>query len=389
MRLPANPLVLIGPTILCVFAVCFLLFWFSDKNRRHLLLFAIANLLFCLGSLSQMLLVPAGAGPNAVMTALIYTFSVLLVCDGLLRRSGKFMASSFYAVVLFLIVGGIAYFFYIDRSLVVRIYILNFGFGSIFLYTVWRLHSLRSGTIPERVLFWLTFAFAFQFFIRTTLTTGGIPSSGADFGQTAFWLALQYSLAVFGVSLALALLAVVVSDKIAALKYENAIDPLTGLLNRRGFDERAERVLEKLHDWPVTVLVVDIDHFKSVNDMFGHSIGDAVLRTIGTVLKGSLRHGDIGGRLGGEEFALVLRGCDLIAARTLANQLRTSINQTYFEGLSERRSITVSIGIASARDSESVHGLISRADRSLYRAKNAGRDRVDIDWEDFADIEAR
>ncbi|WP_374831109.1 GGDEF domain-containing protein [Paenochrobactrum pullorum] len=334
----------------------------------------------------QMLWIPPSSGPNALITAFIYALSVLMLCDGLLKRNGEFLTKRFYVIVLTLIVSGIAYFFYADRNLLIRIYILNFGFGIVFLYTLWRLNKFQLKTVPDRFLFWLLFAFALQFFIRTGLTITGISLIDPNIGSSIFWLALQYSLAVFGVSLALALLAVVVHDKLVFLKNESVLDPLTGLQNRRGFDDQAGAIIENRHDREVAVLLIDIDHFKSINDTFGHACGDDVLREVGSILKGFAHPGDIYARIGGEEFIILICDRNLIEAKEWAEQICTLIEAHNFKMMPNRRKVTVSIGVASAHENENLYGLISRADRCLYAAKNAGRNRVVIDHND-ADID--
>ncbi|KKX25720.1 diguanylate cyclase [Rhizobiaceae bacterium LC148] len=376
MRAPSNPLVLIGPVILLLFAATFLWVWAGDRRRRHLLFFALAAVLFCFGSLSQMLAIPEGAGPNAIVSALLYTSSVLVLCDGLLRRSGKQLRWSEYAASILLIVGGIAYFFYVDRQLITRIYLLNFGFGLICLATSWRLRSLRLGQTAERILFWILLSFSLHFFPRTILTVGVAAPAANEFASSSFWLALQFSLAVLGAALALALLLVAASDTIEDLRRERSLDPLTGLLNRRGFDEIAIEHLHVSRTWPVSLIVIDIDHFKKVNDSFGHPVGDTVLTTFSRLLLAAARHADVCGRLGGEEFLLLLPDCDAMGARTIAERLRTKVRLTSFNDLPRDWRVTVSIGIAEARRGEALSDLIARADEALYEAKRAGRDRV-------------
>ena len=140
-------------------------------------------------------------------SAVLYTLSVLLLNDGLLRRSGQALSWASYGVILLLITGGSAYFYYVDRQLIVRIYILNFGYGLICLATIWRLRRLRIGRVAEQILFWSLLAFSLHFFLRTVLTVGTVAPSARDFGSSPFWLALQFSLAILGVALALALFA--------------------------------------------------------------------------------------------------------------------------------------------------------------------------------------
>ncbi|MFE0018895.1 GGDEF domain-containing protein [Mesorhizobium sp. NPDC059054] len=379
MRVPSNPLVLIGPAILLVFAASFAAIWLRDRRLQYLLFFCAACLFFCLGTLSQILAVPDGHGPNAMASSFLYTLSVLLLNDGLLRRSSQRLSLAGYLAILVLICGGIAYFFYVDRQLIVRIYILNFGYGLICLATAWRLRQLRGGMFAEKILFWILLAFSLHFFPRTVLTVGGVAPSAGAFGTSPFWLALQFSLAVLGVMLALALFAVTVSDMVADLRHERAVDPLTGVLNRRGFDERAQELLADARNRPISLILVDIDHFKSINDTFGHPAGDAVLKDFGRLLHTTMRQVDVCGRLGGEEFAYLLPNCDASGAHVFAQRLRESVRENRFEGLPQTQQLTASFGVAAARHGESLSELTARADAALYRAKRQGRDRVEVE----------
>ncbi|APF39501.1 GGDEF domain-containing protein (plasmid) [Chelatococcus daeguensis] len=367
---------LVGPTILLVFAASFVLAWTFDRRRRHLLVFGASCLLFCLGTLSQILQIPPGAGPNAVVSAFIYTASVLAFTEGLLARTGKRTSLAEKAAITLLIVGGIAYFYYVDRDLLVRIYILNFGYGLICLATAWRLRDMRKGRLTERVLFWTLLAFALHFFPRTILTVGVAAPDPAQFGLSPFWLALQFSLAVLGVALALALLAVTVGDVIDDLRRTGNLDPLTGILNRRGFEEGAAQRLADRHSHPLCLVIADIDRFKNINDTLGHPAGDEVLRTFAALVRRAMRRGDLGGRFGGEEFVLLLSGCDAEGAAAFAERLRASVSEARFGSLPDGWQVTASFGLAEARAGESLGQLVARADAALYAAKRAGRNRV-------------
>jgi diguanylate cyclase (GGDEF)-like protein len=154
-------------------------------------------------------------------------------------------------------------------------------------------------------------------------------------------------------------------------------DELTGLPNRRGFLQAAEmlvaRQLQK--QAPVSVLMFDLDHFKRINDRFGHAIGDAALRTFGTTASGNMRATDIVGRLGGEEFAAILPGT-IEEAAIVAERVRLAFEAAglVVEGAELRA--TVSIGAASGAPGSAVARLLARADAALYRAKATGRNRV-------------
>jgi len=153
-------------------------------------------------------------------------------------------------------------------------------------------------------------------------------------------------------------------------------DELTGLSNRRHFLEVAAEVLahEHRHDRTVSVIMIDADRFKSINDEFGHQAGDQVLRRIGETLREASRVGDRVGRYGGEEFAMVLPETDADAAREVGERLRATIEQ--LRVTPDDRVLTISLGVAEATLGESLHTVLGRADRALYEAKARGRNRV-------------
>jgi diguanylate cyclase (GGDEF)-like protein/PAS domain S-box-containing protein len=157
-------------------------------------------------------------------------------------------------------------------------------------------------------------------------------------------------------------------------------DGLTGAFNRRHFLEVAEGELERAgrYGHPTSVAMVDIDHFKSINDQLGHAAGDAALRALTAILRKELRSMDVVGRLGGEEFALLLPETPLPAAQRTVDRLRKVIAQRPFDehGLPADRRITVSIGVAQQRPQEPIGDLLQRADEGLYQAKAGGRDQV-------------
>ncbi len=157
-------------------------------------------------------------------------------------------------------------------------------------------------------------------------------------------------------------------------------DALTGAYNRKHFDERllGELAYASRHEASTALLLFDIDHFKKVNDTYGHAAGDAVLRQVSGIAQSRLRAEDVFARIGGEEFAVLLRGVDLKGSTRLAERLRTSISSvpTMFDQVTIP--ITISIGCASTRCEGAELGdrLIRLADERLYRAKNSGRNRV-------------
>lgn len=157
-------------------------------------------------------------------------------------------------------------------------------------------------------------------------------------------------------------------------------DPLTGLLNRRGFFEKNRLLIDRVESGMCgcpAILIVDIDHFKVINDTYGHHVGDIILKNLAKELTGSLRTGDIVARVGGEEFAIVLSGCQSELAETIAERLRLKIAETKLWIDEKNIGFTVSIGISTyAADELDIQNALKRADAAMYQAKMTGRNRV-------------
>jgi diguanylate cyclase (GGDEF)-like protein len=156
-----------------------------------------------------------------------------------------------------------------------------------------------------------------------------------------------------------------------------ATDNLTQLPNRRKLDETLESEIARASRYEslLSVVIVDVDHFKQVNDSLGHDGGDAVLAEIARLLRTHVRSSDMAGRWGGEEFLILMPGSDAQAASRLAEKLRIIIADHAFSGIGH---VTCSFGAAQYRPGQGVAELFKHADAALYRAKRAGRNRVEL-----------
>ncbi len=171
-----------------------------------------------------------------------------------------------------------------------------------------------------------------------------------------------------------------VSDRtVTAHKTAASVDPLTGLFNRRGFAEATSRMIEREASAgrPVTVMIFDIDHFKSINDRFGHSAGDEILKLFSTIVVNTLRISDLSGRIGGEEFAALLP-CSLEEGVIAAERVREAFEISGIVDDSGPVDTTVSIGVAGGPAGTELEVLLAAADTALYQAKRGGRNRVEV-----------
>lgn len=163
-----------------------------------------------------------------------------------------------------------------------------------------------------------------------------------------------------------------------ALAHASTHDLLTGLANRRLLSERLRAETERSlrGQTPLAVALVDIDHFKTINDTYGHDVGDRVLQTIAHTMEDKVREYDLCGRWGGEEFLLLLPATDGEHVRSVIERVQQAVRLLVFDDLQPPLRVTVSIGVANLQFGESVDALVKRADDALLSAKREGRDRI-------------
>jgi len=178
-------------------------------------------------------------------------------------------------------------------------------------------------------------------------------------------------------------------DKVELLRIDSLTDSLTGIANRKFFDRELEHCVAKAQasNGGLCLVMIDIDHFKAINDTFGHMAGDEVLRVVAHSLKQHVQPNDLAARLGGEEFAIILPDAPLRSALTVAEHVRCRIMAMHFMKRSTGENIgkvTLSGGVAAYRKGDTAWSLIQRADNCLYAAKRHGRNRVVCDEDALA-----
>ncbi len=227
----------------------------------------------------------------------------------------------------------------------------------------------------------MLFAHGALFLLRTPLIAV-LPWSVTNQVYGSVWLTvLSFEALLFTISIAFILLAM--AKERTELRHRTAamVDPLTGIANRRSFLQEAALIAKRhISDpRPTAVLVIDLDHFKSINDRFGHALGDRVLEIFSETARQSMRATDLIGRLGGEEFAAVLFDTSPDKAVAVAERIRESFARASLEVESHPVCATVSIGLVHCQESLlDVPQLLAQADQALYYAKERGRNRVEV-----------
>jgi len=207
--------------------------------------------------------------------------------------------------------------------------------------------------------------------------TSFLTARAGDFLSTEYAMLMQITTTIFGMIFALVALAAIVLDIFGRLRDDAFVDLLSGLLNRRGFEEAA--ALPRRADQGGSIVACDIDHFKRVNDLCGHAAGDRVIATLAAMIRAELPEGGIAARFGGEEFVAYLPEADTVEAARFANavRLRFGNHPWLYEGIA--LPLSASFGLSAVQPGDfSLHDAIARADAGLYDAKEAGRDRVSV-----------
>lgn len=208
---------------------------------------------------------------------------------------------------------------------------------------------------------------------------GGLLRPHDEAFASSIWVtAFSVELILYAIGTVFVIFMLVSDRAVTVHKTAASVDPLSGMLNRRGFSEACLRVIEReaAAGRPVTVMIFDIDHFKGINDRFGHPAGDEILKLFSTVVISSLRISDLSGRIGGEEFAALLP-CPLEEGVIVAERVREAFEASNIVCEEGPVDTTVSIGVAGGPAGTELEVLLAAADTALYQAKRSGRNRVE------------
>jgi diguanylate cyclase (GGDEF)-like protein len=351
------------------------------KPARWLAFSYLLGMVYCVIEVS----IPAFADARVpVVTAFAVFLGATIVFNGGLAH--KYGVRPPWALMLcFLVVASVAVYLVQDlpRQSLTRMMAYQFP------YAVMQLAALGIVLNSRQRLAWLDLMLALVLgasalqFASKPLIAGALGGWGADpqaYVTTRYALVSQSLGTVFGLALALLALAVLVRDALAEATSKSETDTLSRLFNRGGFERHADRAIRDAvrRGVPVALVIADLDYFKNINDTYGHACGDRVIEAFAGFLREAAADHHVAGRIGGEEFAIILPGTNLAAARLFAEGARNAFSALPIEGLPADHRCSASFGVAELAADEGFADLLRRADAALYEAKNAGRDCVRV-----------
>ncbi len=377
-------LALLNPTLSLVFCTTFLVVWNYQRTKPYVGLVALSYLCITLGFVFQYLTLPIGLQLTRMVSNSLFLGAAVAMVTAMSWRYRRPAPMIALVLLASLGIGAVGWFMFVSESLVWRVYIMNFATGSILLIGAAEIRAATNKTNLDRLLMVVFAINGAMLFLRTILTVqlGADLSGAGSLHGSLYWTVFTFTQAIMSLLVVMALFTAVVVDVIGDLKAEIQTDVLSGLLNRRGFEQAVELTMSesRKRPLPISLILADLDHFKSINDTFGHGLGDRVIVSFATVLRTVVGEHHPIGRIGGEEFAVIVRGADVKTARLLAEGVRVAFSSAPTPGrsLAKVRRLTASFGVAEWQPDESYADLLMRADAALYNAKNSGRDQVQL-----------
>ncbi len=261
----------------------------------------------------------------------------------------------------------------------IRAFAVNLGNGLILTIGLFAIRSHMHRAI-EKLIFGVYLVMCLQFVVRPVMVflLDDAPFNVETYSDSIFFIVLHLVVGVIAVTMAMTLFVSFSIQMIEDLGERSITDSLSGLLNRRGFEEAAARLFS-LTDEPgeaVCLVLADIDRFKLINDNYGHGFGDVVIARTGSLFRGYANGGRSAGRVGGEEFVLLMPSTRLEDGRLFAEAIRRKFSAYKFHTDQGALKFSASFGVAERRPGETLTELLSRADAALYFSKENGRDRV-------------
>lgn len=360
--------------VVATMGVAILAIWHHDQSRpKYLLYFGLAYLSYSLAVAWDITSFPCMPTLSSVIGSIPLVATVVLLAQGLVTLAGRRYSYWLPATAVVAIVVCRLYHATVDDGAMMQFFLTQATVVVILLHGAYHARRLLKRSAAEKVLYTSFLLLALSTIPRSLLA---LPASGQRFGDDleAYWMATQISIYVFSIVCGLALINTLMQRRIIVHRALSETDALTGLYNRRGFYNAVARRVSRVDTY--AVLLADIDHFKDINDTYGHRTGDVVLSESADIIVSSIRPEDVAGRIGGEEFAIFLPDTTLDEGHNIAERLRRNFENFSFESGKANLRCTISLGVAHCDKTIPIADAIFNADRQLYQAKGDGRNRV-------------
>jgi diguanylate cyclase (GGDEF)-like protein len=346
--------------------------WFIERRHTYLVFIGLSPMSIAMGMLVE--LAPVSVAYRVAIAAAFVVSGVYLGLEGLVRRTGRGPGPYFAEATVILGVTAVFVLAATHRSLVWEVRIQDFTAAVVGISAFWRGRFLTNGRRGDSLIGLEVLALIGYFLIRSWV---GLDVEALSTTTRSGFDAFTPPLVIIFVLLAALIGGTITAQEVATLvetlRRERDTDMLTGVLNRRGFQTRVERLLAARDHQPSNLIVCDLNNFKPINDGFGHIVGDEVLRDLCVLLRAAARKSDVLGRIGGDEFAIYLRGSTHREAVELAERIRDELSRAQFRALPGTESITASFGVGTTTAGMEFIDLLCAADDQLYEAKERWR----------------
>lgn len=370
---------LLIPLSLTLLGLALLACWWLLRQQRFLLWLSFGYVVSSLTLSLQSLLDNQQLAQWSLLTSSLYLSSFWAMAQGISLRYGKRANAKLAGLICLCTLAVLAYYSQVQDELIVRACALNLGLGLLLLLPIRVIfRKPASQDLLEKVLRISYVVLTLYALLRCVLIVSLISAEDVvHLTRSVYWVFMLSASLMFSLWFLIILLATTLRDILGTLHQERDHDPLTQLLNRRAFFEAASFCLRNPRQAPWTLMACDLDHFKEVNDTWGHAAGDQVLVQFAQLLQDQTRRDDLAARFGGEEFIILLAHTDMAHAVQVAERIRRRLQETQLNANSG--AITASFGLTSVNALNDLDPALQRADELVYKAKHAGRNCIRTD----------
>lgn len=375
----AQAYLLVAPSAIVMLSLALFTVWYLKRDHRYLLLLG-CSLAFTGVSLGfQTILDRSQIAIWSTVSGLGYLLGAWFGARALADKYGVPSRPRLSLAIGLTTLAILAFFSLVEEDLLLRIHALGIALGLIQVLPAPAIFKLpRKGERLEVVLYWIYVMFCIYTMLRPAIVLAMGSAELNNFVLSKFWVVTTIGSMTFCMLFTFLFLACAVQGTVSKLSDERDHDPLTELLNRRAFLEAAESLINDRRLQPISLAFGDIDHFKYINDCWGHERGDQVLKKLSLTMRSQVRHQDLVARFGGEEFVLLLVNTDVKSAEQIVDRIRELVSSSN-DAMPEGQPLTISFGITAMPLGGSLSAAIDEGDKLLYQAKGAGRDRICTD----------